>query len=176
MPRFLPGGKKRVESVAAKRDDDPYSREQSELRDQIGSATHELFSRGLVGRRSTPGGRANEGVMQLEPIVPVDRDRLIRKTESVQGLIEPVAASIAGEHPSGSIRSVCRRSQSDYEKPGSRISEAWHRFAPILLGGETARLDPRDVLPVLHESRAESAVGYLSFQLCEFIHVGPRRQ
>ncbi len=64
----------------------------------------------------------------------------------VQRGVEPVAAAVAGEHPSRAVRAVRGRGEPHDEDPRVRVAEAGYRTAPVGLVGERGALDLRDLL------------------------------
>lgn len=56
---------------------------------------------------------------------------LIGKSGLVQGSVQPIAATVAGEHSAGSIRTVSCGGQADDEQVGHRIAEVRNGQAPV---------------------------------------------
>ena len=104
-----------------------------------------------------PHRRGDVGVAQLEPVVARDGGGLVRVPDSVQRRVEPVARTVAREHPPGPVGAVRGRRQADDEQPGAGVAEARHRAPPVLLVAERGALRARDLLAPRDESRAGAA-------------------
>ena len=98
------------------------------------------------------GAQRAEAVMnaseQREAVAQPDRRRLVREPRPVKGGIEPVTGIVAGEHPSGAIRSVRRRRQSAEQYARVPIAEPGDRSSPVGFVAERSPLDARDLLAV----------------------------
>ncbi len=86
--------------------------EQMQLMLQIGSAGIELIMRGSIARRRTAHGSGNVAIAEHQAIVSRFRLGLIREPEAMECFVQPVAARVAGEQPTGAIRTVCGRRQA----------------------------------------------------------------
>jgi len=75
---------------------------------------------------------------------------MIRKAESVERAIQPIAAAVSGEDPPGAIPSVRGRGQSDNQQSSMGIPESWKRLGPIVPFLESAHLSARHFLPISH--------------------------
>ena len=85
----------------------------------------------------------------------------------MQGPVEPIAATVAGEHPPGTVRAMCGRGEANDEASRQRVAEVRHRLAPILLIGKRLALLPRDVLSPFHEAWTLAAGNNLLIQIQE---------
>src|SRR5437764_767175 len=71
--------------------------------------------------------------------------------------VEPVAAAVAGEHPSGAVRAVGGRGEADDQNAGVRVTEGRDGPAPVALVGEGAAPLGRHLLAPGDEPRAGPA-------------------
>jgi hypothetical protein len=85
----------------------------------------------------------------------------------VKGAKEPIAASISGEDATGSITAVSRRREPYHKQSRSRITEAGHWLAPILLIGKAPDLFARNSLAPVDQARAKTARCDFVFQCFE---------
>ena len=91
---------------------------------------------------------------------------LIGEAGLVQRAVKPVAAAVAGKHPTGAIAAMSRRRQTDDQHPRFGIAESGERLGPINLTDISARWFFRASLAPAHQSRAFPAS---SDALIEFI-------
>jgi hypothetical protein len=68
--------------------------------------------------------------------------------------IQPVAAVVAGEHPSCPIASMRRRRQADQEQPRIRIAKTRDRLSPVVLVGISPHFFARNLLLPAYQPRA----------------------
>src|SRR5688572_2066982 len=95
------------------------------------------------------------------------RGWLIGKTEGVQRAIEPVAAAISGEHPSGAITAIGGRGKADNQKPRLWITETGERFCPICASAVTARWILRASFTPANQAGTPPALHHLCIQFLE---------
>ena len=79
--------------------------------------------------------RGDQDASELQAVVGRNRLRLIGNPRSMHGSVEPIPASVAGEHPSGAIRPVGGGSKTVDLVSCVRIPKVGHRFAPVVLIG-----------------------------------------
>ena len=96
----------------------------------------------------------------------MNRRRLIGEARFVKRSKKPIAAPISGEDATGSISPVSRGREPYHKQPRSRIAEARHRLAPILLIGEAANPFARDSLAPVDQARAKPARYNFVLQSC----------
>lgn len=68
---------------------------------------------------------------EFEPIVGRCGLRLIRETRAVQSSEKPVAAPVAGKHPTGTVCAVRRGCKSNNESLGCKVTKIWNRQPPV---------------------------------------------
>src|SRR6516162_1011810 len=73
---------------------------------EISAAIRDFSRERLVARRSAAAGGGDVGLIDLEAVLAVERDRLIREAGFVQRGVQEVAGAVAGEHASGTIGSM----------------------------------------------------------------------
>ncbi len=120
-------------------------------------ALFHFFAGGLVVGRSTTADIRHDTIGQLQSVLAVSRQWLVGKSGPVQGSKQPVSASIAREHPTGSVRTVSTGSQSDHQQPGRQLSEVDDGFAPVFLVRVRFSFDFGDVATVLDQPITFSA-------------------
>src|SRR3989338_11193151 len=156
----------RVEPSLAEADNDAHIVEKVEFQMEIGSAVVEFFGRRCVCRRRAATGCRDETAAKRQSIVTLRGSRHVGKPEPMEGLIKPVAASVAGKHASRAICSVCCRSQAYEEKPCMVVAEPGDGSSPILLILKPSYLLPGDVLAPLHKPRTLAARNDVVVQPC----------
>ncbi len=129
-------------------DNDTNATEQMQLMFQIGPAGIELILRGSIARRRTAHGSRNVAIAEYQAIVSRFRLGLTREPEAMERFVQPGAARVAGEHPTGAIRTVRGRRQAHDQESASRVAEARNGFAPVVQVAKCPLLDVRDVFPV----------------------------
>lgn len=138
-----------VESDLAQRNDDPYSCERVQLLSNEGTARVKLFGERFVSRGSATDHGADVAVRQVQSVVPVSGRGLVRESKPMQRLIEPVSASIAGEHAAGPVAPMRGGGQAQHVQLRVSISKSWNWPTPV---------GPVSILP--------------SFRLCHGLTVG----
>jgi hypothetical protein len=98
------------------------------------------------------------GAVQNQPIVSALAGWLVAEALAMQGAVEEVTAAVAGENSTRSVGAVSTRSQAHDQQSRFVIAEGRYWFAPILPFQIGTALYPGDVLSMLHEARAGSAV------------------
>src|SRR5206468_9486311 len=96
-------------------------------------------SRLVAGRRAARR-RRDVALPELESVAAADRQGLAREPVPVKGLVQPIAARIAREDPSGPIPAVSGRRQADDEQSRAGIAEPGHGSSPVLLVAEGSAL------------------------------------
>ena len=105
--------------------------QQFQLADQVWGAVGPFHRQGLVvGWGATDSG-SDVGVAQRHAIVPVMGHGGAGEAKLMQRPVNPVAASVPGEHAAGAVGAVGRRGQSQKHQPGCRVSKAWNGPPPI---------------------------------------------
>ena len=111
---FLVCGKERIESNLA--EDDHHLdtvAEQRQLSYEVPTATLEFDSAWFIGWGRTAHCGGNVAFAKLEPVPAMIRVRLIGKSCGMERAVEPIAAAVAGEHPSRAIAAMRRGRQAD---------------------------------------------------------------
>ena len=121
---------------------------------EIGLTIVKLGGKRLIGGRSTAGGGRDVCVVQYEAVTAIKRRGLIGESCRVHCPVQEISGTIAGEHSSGSIGTVSRRRKAEYQQASSRVSEAGHRFAPILPIEECAAFFAGHCFAIAHQARA----------------------
>jgi hypothetical protein len=152
LERRLPADPSQTENHA-------HFRERLRLRVQPGCAGRELFPRRLVARRRAPERGANPDVPERKPVSATPGLRLAREPRAMQRGVQEVPRPIAGEHPPGSVRPVCRWCQTDDPDPRLGIAETGHRTAPVRLLRERAAFLDRHTRAIRAQFRATAATG-----------------
>ena len=119
---------------------------------QESAAVIKLIGCGPIPWWGAAYGGPNIAICQYQSIIAVRRGCLIGKPVSVQGFIEPVPASITGEHATGSIPSVGSRSKTKHIESSTGIAEAWDGPSPIGPVHKLTPFRPCDGAPVRHQS------------------------
>jgi hypothetical protein len=144
------------------------------LAHQISSTVLELAGVRFVSGRGTPHYSGDIRIDEKKPVVAVVRLGLARETETVERLIQPIARTVSGKHPSGTVGTMCGRSKAHDEQSSPRASESGDRFAPIGLIGEPFCLDGLNVLSVFNQTGAHPAIHDLTSELRQTLR-GRRR-
>ena len=155
----------------SRHDDDTHTSKERELADEVRQATVALGGRRLVRRGCAAYGCGDVGISELQAVVGRDRHWLVGKAEPVERAEEPVAGTVAGEHPAGAVAAVRRGREPDDEHAGVRIAEAGYRAAPVVVTAERGPLLVGDLLAPLDEPRAGAAVDDLVGQRRECVRV-----
>ena len=116
----------------------------------------------LIGRRPVPGRgtvhcRRHIAAGQSQSVTGRGRFRLIGEAGSVQTPKQPVARSVAGEHPPRAVRSMGGRCEADHQHPGVRVTETGDGSPPVLLVDERCAPFLGDPMSPLHEPGAAAA-------------------
>jgi hypothetical protein len=154
----------------AEHNDHAHVAQQCELAPQVGQARLALGDRGLVDRRRAPHGGGDVAVGELQAVVDRHALGLVGVAGAVQRGEEPVARTIAGEHPPGAVPAVGRRRQPDDQQACARVAEARHGTPPVRLVAERRPLLERDLLAPRDESRAQEAVDDVGRDRLQRIH------
>ena len=96
---------------------------------------------------------------------------MAREAGTVKCSVQPVAGTIAREHPAGAIRAVCRRRQAHDQHASTRVSEGWDRTPPIRLVAVCGSLFGGDLLAPCDESGAGAARADLGLNTVEIDNV-----
>src|SRR5207253_1439340 len=94
---------------------------------QISRAIRQFVRQGFVSGWGAAKTRGNQGIVQLKPIVPAHRHRLVRKSGAKQGPEQPIATAVASEHPACSVSAVSRRSEAENQQRGIGVAEIGQR-------------------------------------------------
>jgi hypothetical protein len=138
-----------------------------ELAIQIRSTVHELLRQRLVfGRRTTYGCRDVQ-IPQSQAVVAVGRKRLVGEAYLVQHRIHEVARRVPCERAPSAVRAMRSRSQAEHDDAGVGITEARHRFAPILPIAVGSAFLTGDLLPISYEAWATCAGNHFLVQVVE---------
>ena len=83
-----------------------------------------------------PGGAQRHsgrdvGIRERQPIVARDAFGLIGESCIVERPEKEIARPVTGKHPTGTVASMSRRREANHEQAGVRITEKWHRLAPV---------------------------------------------
>jgi len=158
---LAPRGEKAVEGDSPESHHDPNVLESLKLSHQITPAGFHLFPRRfVVGGRAARDG-ADISIFETKPVVARDGVRRRRERESMEGFVEPIPAPIPGEHPTGAIATVSRRSEAHNEEPRARGAEARDGLSPVLLRLEASGLHESDALTVADETGTLPATNHL---------------
>lgn len=166
-PGFAANPEVLIERRPPQGDKDLELSKEAELLVQIGTAGIEFLLKRLVARRRAADRGPDVAVDEAESVVPMRRLRLGGKAVSPQGLIEPIAASITGKHPSRSVATMGGRGQAYDQKARFRVSKPRKWTPPV---GPLPVLPPlgvSDLLPVGNEARALRALDDLVIQSCK---------
>src|SRR5882672_1683729 len=137
--------------------DDLDAVEQPDLRLEVGPTIGEFLEGRLVLGRGAAGRGRNVAVDELEPVVARHRGGPAGEAEAVQGLVQPVAARVSGEHTAGAVSAVRGGGETDHQKTRASIAESRDRFAPVLPLQELALLVARDLPAIRAQPRATLA-------------------
>ena len=92
--------------------------------------------------------------------------------ELMKRAVEPVAAPVAGEHPSRPIATMRCRREPDEEQPRLWIAESRDRPGPVLLFLEAGDFDAAHLFPPRDEAWTQSAVSDCVIDVGERSHQG----
>src|SRR5512135_30374 len=162
--------KKRIEGDLADDDNDLDPTKKSNLLDQIRPATIEFAARRLVPRRRAMHRRGNIAFAELQSIAAAVGVRLIGKACVVKRAVKPIAAAVAGEHPSGAIAAMGRWREADDQHASVWIAKARQRLCPVALAGITSRRVLSRTFTPAHQARASPAAGDPAVQFVERAH------
>lgn len=124
----------------------------------MAAAGADFFKCRLVVWRSTMADRRDEDSLQGQSIADVRACRLAGHTRLVESPVEPVPASISGEHPPRPVRSMGGRSQAQDKAVSVGIAKVGDRQSPILLILESSLLLIRDLEAPRTQPRAVVAL------------------
>ena len=125
---------------------------------QISRAIGQFHRQRFIPRRRTPGRRADINPPQPQPIVPMNRFRLIRHPRPMQCREKKIPASISRENPPGPIRPMRPRRQPDNPYSRPHIPKPRHRFSPIFPIGKSIALLARDLPAILPQTGTAPAL------------------
>ena len=146
-------------SETAERDHYPQFRlDEFEFTVEPGGARVALLQRRLVVRRGAMNRRGDAGGRQPLSIFTRDRTRGRGEADTVKGSKEPIAASVAGEHPPCAVCAVSSRGETNNEDRGSIGAETRDRRTPIGVIGVGRALDDRDILSPGDQPRTGAAL------------------
>src|SRR6266536_4473686 len=114
-----------------------------------------LRQRLVIWRRATDCSR-DVKILQNQTVIAVGAERLAGETNLVQHWIHEIAGSVSGERASGAVGSMSSRSQPKHDDASVGITEAWHRFAPVLPLAVSAALFDGDLLAIGNQARTAS--------------------
>ena len=112
-PRLNPGFQEGIEPDPSQRDDDLEATQEANLLDEIWATGAKLCQRGPVGRWGTADGSRNVAVVEVEPVVSMERLGLVREAGGVERTKQEVPTPVAGEHSPGSVAAMGGRSETD---------------------------------------------------------------
>ena len=147
----------RVERHASEGDNDPHSLQQFQLPKQVGPAVSDFFRQRFVRRRRAVNRRRDVAVAQPQAVVTAHRCWFVSEAGPVQRREEPVAAAVTGEYAARAIAAVGCGCESDDQQTRSRITEARHRTAPVVVVIKAPDLFTRDPRSPLNQTRAQVA-------------------
>jgi len=127
--------------------------EQGDLTVKKGPARIAFTGHRCIARWRTFHCRRHPGATQFESVAAMCRRRLVGESRPVQRAVEPVAAAVAGEHPSRAIGPVRAGGKTQDEQSRSRIPETRHTTTPVIVVPECGTLFDRHALSPLDESR-----------------------
>ena len=120
--------------------------------------------RRLIVRRRATGSSGDVEIIELHPIVAIGSVGLAGESSLIQDGEHEVAGSISGERPSGAVGAMRARRQAQDQNPGLGIAESRHRLAPVFPVEIGAAFFAGDLLPVLDQTRTESAGDNFAFK------------
>jgi hypothetical protein len=138
-------------------EDHPHAGEMLDLSGEVGPATLQLLPRGPVIGWCAPGCRGDVAVGQRQTVFSRPGVGLIGPPVSIQRMVQPIAAGVAGEYPTGPVAPVSRGCQTDDQKARVGVAKTGHRPPPILLVGELPFASAGHLGAMRPESRAELA-------------------
>ena len=111
------------------------------------------------------GGNAN----LIEPlsVVSVSGCGLRGESDSMQGRIQPVSASVTGEHPTRAIGAVRSRRESHDPDAWVERAKAWHRTTPVIVVAISRPLVLRYLFTPLDESGAFTAFNHTTIEVVD---------
>lgn len=115
----------------------------------------------------------DQDASQGEPVVSGGGRRLVSEPRAKEGSVEPVAATVAGEHPPRPVGAVRGRRQADDEPGRLWVAEVWHRTAPIGFVCERLALFMRDLCSPFAEPGALLARDDASINAFQAAHGDP---
>lgn len=111
--------------------DDPNARQRLNLIGKMAGTVANLLWVGLVAGRRTADYGSDPRMMELEAILAREACGLAGKTQIVENGIHEGAGAVAGEGATGTVGSVCTRSEAQNENAGTGISEAGNGASPV---------------------------------------------
>ncbi len=99
----------RIKAHFAEADDHPQAIQLFQFSQEKWTTVVYLGRKQLVLGRGTSTRRCNIAVAEFQSVIPGYRSGLVCESEFIERLIEPVAATVAREHPTCAVTSVGRR-------------------------------------------------------------------
>lgn len=121
-----------IEGDLTQCDNDANPRKQLHFAHQERSAVGDFRWEGFVERRGAMQYGSDVAVAQSEPVVSVDRERLVGETEPVQCPVEPITTSVSREDPARAGSTMRSGRQSNHQQTGTIPPKAWNGPSPIL--------------------------------------------
>lgn len=113
---------------------------------QVRHALASLPGCGPVGGRRASYHRGYIGVLEAQSIVTANGGGLVGEAGGVQCAIQPLSRTVAGKHPSGTIRPVGGRSKPDDDEACTRVTEPGYGASPVNLVAKGASFRSGDLL------------------------------
>src|SRR2546423_6543354 len=120
---------------------------------EVASAIRNLLRQRLIVRRRAPARRADVGVLESQPIIPVQASSLIREARLVQRRAQKIARAVAREHTPRAIRSMRCGCKSQNQKLRVSISESRDWLPPVRALAIRTPLFLRYFLPIAQQPR-----------------------
>ena len=122
-------------------------------------------SSGLLSGGAHRTAAVTKAPVRSEPVAAGDAGRLAGVAGPVERPVEPVARTVAGEHPPGPVAAVGGRRQADHHEARRGVAETRHRPRPVGLVGERASAVGRHLFAPGDQPRAAPAALDLGLQL-----------
>ena len=155
--RMPPRGAEHAVGERAERYSDTSAAQQRQLPLEEWAAGVPLGRGGLVGRRRASDCCGDVRIAQFQAVAGSHRRGLVCEAAAMQGRVQEIARAVAGEHPSGAVRSMSSGCQPNQHHPRCRIAEAGHTAAPVVLVGESGSLVGGGLLAPCHQPVAAPA-------------------
>lgn len=101
----------------------------------------------------------DQDILQCQSVVDIVAVGQVGDVRFVKSPVEPLAAAVAGKHPSRSIGSMGSRREANYEKVSVGIAKIGDRFAPICPRFKTLAPFLSYFFAPSHEPGAPAALG-----------------